>query len=125
MVADHRRLHRRVDSRRLADDRRRGRRHRSRRCSCWFNGSAAPTHRHVTRLFVFRPFWYVQLAAPLIAIGGLVGLPHRTAVWDRPRRRRWTVVVVGSLYIAGAVAGYIGSRLLRVKSLEAHVPSSA
>ncbi len=35
---------------------------------------------------------------------------------------RWTVVVVGSLFVVGAVAGYIGSRLLRVKSLEAHFP---
>lgn len=76
----------------------------------------------LTRLFVFRPFWYVQLATPLVAIsalvGFLVGLPFGAGLVAG----RWTVVVVGSLFVVGAVAGYIGSRVLRVKSLEAHFP---
>ena len=75
-----------------------------------------------TRLFVFRPFWYVQLGAPLLAIGAvigfLVGLPFGSGLVAA----RWTLVVIAILFVAGAVAGYIGSRLLRVKSLEAHFP---
>ncbi len=75
-----------------------------------------------TRLFVFRPFWYVQLAAPLLAIGAvigfLVGLPFGIGLVAA----RWTLVVIAILFVAGAIAGYIGSRLLRVKSLEAHFP---
>lgn len=76
----------------------------------------------LTRLFVFRPFWYVQLAAPLIAIGAvanfLIGLPFGMGLVAA----RWAIVVVGSLFIVGAAAGYIGSRVLRVKSIEAHFP---
>ena len=75
-----------------------------------------------TRLFVFRPFWYAQLAAPLVAIGSLVGFLIGLPFGMGLVAARWTVVVVGSLYVVGAVAGYIGSRLLRVKSLEAHFP---
>src|SRR5918993_4985712 len=75
-----------------------------------------------TRLFVFRPFWYAQLAAPLVAIcavvGFLVGVPFGTGLVTA----RWTIVVVGCLFVLGAFAGYIGSRLLRVKSLDAHFP---
>src|SRR5687767_4048549 len=75
-----------------------------------------------TRLFVFRPFWYAQLAAPLVAIcavaGFLVGVPFGVGLVAA----RWTIVLVGCLFVLGAVAGYIGSRLLRVKSLEAHFP---
>ncbi|MDQ3488978.1 MAG: metallophosphoesterase [Acidobacteriota bacterium] len=78
-----------------------------------------------TRLFIFRPFWYVQLASPLVAIGGvagfLTGLPFGIGLVAA----RWAVVVVVSLVAIGAIAGYIGSRVLRVKSLEArfsHLP---
>jgi uncharacterized protein len=75
-----------------------------------------------TRLFVFRPFWYVQLASPLLAIGAvigfLIGLPFGIGLVTA----RWTLVLIAVLFVAGAVAGYIGSRLLRVKSLEAHFP---
>lgn len=76
----------------------------------------------VTRLFVFRPFWYVQMAAPLLAIcalvGFVVGLPFGVGLVTA----RWTVVVAGGLFAVGAVAGYIGSRVLRVKVLEARFP---
>ena len=75
-----------------------------------------------TRLFVFRPFWYVQLAAPLVAIGGLAaflaGLPFGIGLASG----RWAVAVIGSVFVIGAVAGYIGSRQLRVKFLQARFP---
>ena len=75
-----------------------------------------------TRLFVFRPFWYLQLAAPLIAIcavcGFVVGLPFGVGLLTA----RWIVIAASSLFILGAIAGYIGSRALRVKSIEARFP---
>ena len=75
-----------------------------------------------TRLFVFRPFWYAQLAAPLLGIGGLVGFVAGLPFGMGLTASRWTVVVVASFVAIGAIAGYIGSRLLRVKKLEARLP---
>jgi hypothetical protein len=84
-----------------------------------FRGSYPPA---LTRLFLFRPFWYVQLAAPLTAIfalaGFVVGLPFGIGLVAA----RWTVVVVATIFLVASVAGYIGSRVLRVKSLAAHFP---
>ncbi len=45
-----------------------------------------------TRLFVFRPFWYVQLAAPLLAIGAVIGFFVGRAVRHRPCRRALDLV---------------------------------
>ena len=75
-----------------------------------------------TRLFVFRPFWYAQLAAPLLAIGAVVGFLVGVPFGLGLVAARWTIVLVGCLILLGAFAGYIGSRLLRVNSLEAHFP---
>jgi uncharacterized protein len=75
-----------------------------------------------TRLFVFRPFWYVQLSAPIIAIGGgigfIVGAPLGAAVISG----RWAIFIVSLLCVAGVLIGYAGSRLLRVKRLQAQFP---
>ncbi|MEO5897087.1 MAG: metallophosphoesterase [Vicinamibacterales bacterium] len=75
-----------------------------------------------TRLFVFRPFWYLQLATPLVAIGGvaafLAGLPLGMGL----DAGRWAVASVGTVFAIGAIAGYIGSRQLRVKSLQVQFP---
>ena len=73
------------------------------------------------RLWVFRPFWYVQLAAPLMALAGvagaIVGAPFGAAI----ALGRGGLVVVGALYLLAVTAGYIGSRQLRVRTLDTHI----
>jgi predicted MPP superfamily phosphohydrolase len=73
------------------------------------------------RLWVFRPFWYVQLAAPLMALAGvagaIVGAPFGAAI----ALGRGVLVVVGALYLLAVTAGYIGSRKLRVRTLDTHI----
>lgn len=75
-----------------------------------------------TRLLVFRPFWYAQLAAPLMAIGGallfVLGAPLGMAL----SAGRWAVAVIAMTLSAIAIAGYVGSRQLRVRRLDACFP---
>lgn len=74
------------------------------------------------RLWVIRPFWYIQLGLPLIAAGGalgfLAGAPFGAAV----SAGRWALLIAASAYAVTAVAGYIGSRWLQVKELDARFP---
>lgn len=74
------------------------------------------------RLWVFRPFWYVQLGLPLIAacgvLGFLVGIPFGRAA----SLGRWALLIAAAGYVLAAIAGYIGSRSLRVEELEANFP---
>src|SRR5215204_536047 len=60
------------------------------------------------RLLVVRPFWYTQLMLPLVGIGSTLG------------------VLVGSLFgfplVGGLIAGYLGSRQLVVREVEASIP---
>lgn len=73
------------------------------------------------RLWLYRPFWYIQLFIPVLALAGLagtlVGLPFGAA----------GTVGRGALALAGwgmaglALLGYIGTRRLVVRHLEAHV----
>ena len=79
----------------------------------------------LTRLFVFRPFWYVQLAAPLVAIGALVGFLIGLPFGIGLVAARWTVVGVGTLFVVGAVAGYIGSRCFARQVARGALPSPA
>lgn len=74
------------------------------------------------RLWVIRPFWYVQLGLPLIAAAGalgfLAGAPFGAAV----STGRWALLIAAAAYTVTAVAGYIGSRWLQVKELDARFP---
>jgi uncharacterized protein len=74
------------------------------------------------RLFVFRPFWYVQLASPFIAIGGLIGFVFGAPFGAAVVAGRWTILAVSALCVGGVLIGYVGSRLLRVKHLRAQFP---
>ena len=71
-----------------------------------------------TRLWILRPFWYVQLLLPLLAIAGLfgalIGLPFGDARWaGRVAMGAATVVLV-----AIGLWGFIGAHRLRVHSLD-------
>lgn len=74
------------------------------------------------RLLVMRPFWYGQLAGPLLGgaglLGVLLGLPFGApGAWGRGA----LTLAAGALLLL-AVAGWLGSRRLRVKRLTASWP---
>ncbi|HEX5715552.1 MAG TPA: metallophosphoesterase [Thermoanaerobaculia bacterium] len=74
------------------------------------------------RLWVFRPFWYVQLSLPLIAAGGVIGFLAGVPFGAAVSAARWALLITASAFAVAAVAGYIGSRWLRVKELDACFP---
>ncbi|HSG39830.1 MAG TPA: metallophosphoesterase [Thermoanaerobaculia bacterium] len=74
------------------------------------------------RLWVFRPFWYAQLSLPLIASGGVLGLLAGAPFGVAASTGRWALLVAASGFFLAAIAGYIGSRWLRVEELDAHFP---
>jgi predicted MPP superfamily phosphohydrolase len=81
-----------------------------------FVGGAYPSA--PTRLWVLRPFWYVQLVLPLVgaagALGALAGLPFSAAGTVGRGAMALTAAVLASL----ALAGYAGSRWLVVRHLD-------
>ena len=85
-----------------------------------FRGDAYPSA--ATRLWLVRPFWYVQAALPLLAgagaLGALLGWPFGVA----GVAGRGSVALALTLLGAAAAAGYAGSRRLRVARLEARFP---
>jgi predicted MPP superfamily phosphohydrolase len=74
------------------------------------------------RLWVFRPFWYIQLGLPLIAAAGLLGFLAGAPFGAGVSTGRWALLIGASIFTATAIAGYIGSRWLQVKELEARFP---
>lgn len=75
------------------------------------------------RLFVVRPFWYMQLLLPLVAGAGLIGLVigapfHAALVAGRVAAALVFVVVA---VILGA--GYFGAKQLVVREVDARVPA--
>jgi len=74
------------------------------------------------RLLVARPFWYVQLALPVVgtagAVGALAGLPFGAA----GIAGRWALAGAAAFYAAVMAAGYVGSRRMTVTPLVATIP---
>jgi predicted MPP superfamily phosphohydrolase len=75
-----------------------------------------------TRLFVFRPFWYLQLATLLMAWAGIAGFLIGAPFGAATATGRLAALVVATVFSAAALAGYIGSRQLRIKSFAAAFP---
>ena len=75
-----------------------------------------------TRLLVVRPFWYLQLllllAGPVTAVGLLAGL----LAGDASAGGRVALLLVVAVAAALGVLGYVGSRRLVVRRLEARFP---
>ena len=77
------------------------------------------------RLLVVRPFWYTQLMLPLVAIGStagvLIGSLFGHPLTGGRVAAAVVILVVGTLL----VAGYLGSRSLVVREVEASIPGLA
>jgi uncharacterized protein len=74
------------------------------------------------RIWVLRPFWYAQLALPLLGLAAMAGLVGGAAFGAAGAAGRWTVLGAASVLGATAAVGYIGSRRLVVKPIEARFP---
>ena len=74
------------------------------------------------RLFVVRPFWYVQLVLPLVSSAGLVGLLLGAPFGHGLSAGRALAAIV--LVVAGTVllVGYVGARRLTVRRVDTEVP---
>lgn len=84
-----------------------------------FNGTYASA---ATRVWVFRPFLYVQLGTPLVALTAAAGTMLGALVGRGVVLGRWTVAIAGASFALAAILGYVGSRQLRVKALDARYP---
>lgn len=74
------------------------------------------------RLWVFRPFLYVQLGLPMIATGGALGFLAGAPFGAAMSTGRWMLLIGSLAFILAAVAGFIGSRWLQIKELDARFP---
>ncbi len=70
------------------------------------------------RVFVFRPFWYLQLFMPIVALltvtGALIGLPFGA----QGTFARWTFASVSGALVIVLLIGYADARRLVVRPLE-------
>ncbi|MEO7275979.1 MAG: metallophosphoesterase [Vicinamibacterales bacterium] len=73
------------------------------------------------RLFAFRPFWYTQLAMPLMVTAGVAGFLAGAPFGAARASGQTAAAGMFAIVVAGVVAGYVGSRSLRVKRLEAAI----
>ena len=73
------------------------------------------------RLFVFRPFWYLQLAVPLMATAGVIAFIVGAPFGAARRAGQIAPMIVGSAIAAGALVGYAGSRRLRTMNVDARL----
>jgi predicted MPP superfamily phosphohydrolase len=74
------------------------------------------------RLFVFRPFWYLQLGVPLVAAAGLLGVLAGLPFGSAAAAGRSAAAIMAVLLLAVAVAGWVGSRRLSLRRVEAVFP---
>ena len=75
-----------------------------------------------TRVWVFRPFWYGQLFLPLLASAGTLGVVIGLFAGAPGVGGRIAVGIMATVMVAGAVAGYVGSRRLVLRPLEVVFP---
>lgn len=74
------------------------------------------------RLFVVRPFWYIQLVLPLVASGGLAGMALGFPFGHAIVTGRILVLAVFTFVAIVLAAGYIGSKRLVVRHVDVDVP---
>ena len=74
------------------------------------------------RLLVVRPFWYTQLMLPLVGLGATVGILLGAPFGHALTGGRVAGAVVIALLGAVLAAGYLGSRRLVVREVDASIP---
>ncbi|HEY0928520.1 MAG TPA: metallophosphoesterase [Gemmatimonas sp.] len=74
------------------------------------------------RVWVLRPFWYLQVALPVLGLSALVGVVLGLPFGEPAAGGRWALAIAGSTLTAIALAGYVGSRWLVTKELVAEHP---
>lgn len=78
------------------------------------------------RLWIARPFWYVQLFLPLLAIAGLVGVLAGLPFGAGGQAGRWALALAALVLAVLVLVGYAGTRRLVVRRLEVrldHLPA--
>jgi predicted MPP superfamily phosphohydrolase len=73
------------------------------------------------RLFVFRPFWYLQLLTPLVAIAGVVGVLVGLPFGSSGSAGRIAIGGTTPVLIWLAIWGYLGAQRLTVRRLRVPV----
>lgn len=71
-----------------------------------------------TRLLALRPFWYLQLALPVVGGAGLVGAIAGLPFGAAGTAGRWAVALAAGVYATAMVAGWLGSKRLLVRHLD-------
>ncbi len=74
------------------------------------------------RLLVVRPFWYTQLMLPLVAVGSTVGVLVGSVFGFPLEGGRIAAAVVLTVVGVLLIAGYLGSRHLVVREVDASIP---
>jgi predicted MPP superfamily phosphohydrolase len=72
----------------------------------------------VTRIWIYRPFWYAQLALLVLAAAGLAGLLAGLPFGAGAQAGRGAIGVMGGVLLAAAGWGYAGTRRLVVRPLD-------
>lgn len=83
-------------------------------------GDAYPSA--ATRVWLFRPFWYAQLALLALAVAGLGGLLAGLPFGVAQQAGRWTMAAMGVVLVLGGAWGYVGTRRLVVRPLDVSFP---
>ena len=74
------------------------------------------------RLLVVRPFWYTQLMLPLVSSAGVIGLIAGVPFGQSLLFGRIGAVAVLVACLTGLALGYVGSRQLVIRRVDAAVP---
>jgi predicted MPP superfamily phosphohydrolase len=77
----------------------------------------------LTRLLVFRPFWYLMLFLPLLAGAGVIGAAVGVPLGASRVAGSWALAVVAALLAVASLVGYVGARQLVVRHLDVRLPS--
>lgn len=83
-------------------------------------GGAYPSA--VTRTWIYRPFWYSQLALLVLAAAGLAGLLAGLPFGAGAQTGRGALGVTGLVLLAAGAWGYAGTRRLVVRPLDVRFP---